>query len=443
MHMTISYFIKAFIASGVLYTYYFLVLRNKKFHSYNRFYLLASVLISLLIPFVNFNWYQVEPTESAPLGDFVRIISHSPVIERKTAGITPEWIIFSCLAAVSLSLLILLFSKIIRIYRIRQKGTITKMQDFYFIETHVKQAPFSFLNNLFWRQGMPLTDDIGKKIFKHELTHIRQYHSYDKLFTQIVFCIFWMNPFYWLIQKELDTIHEFIADAASIEDGDAESFALMLLSAHNEGRYLSPSHSLFNSSIKRRLIMISSSKKASFSYIRKIMVLPVALLLLSLFSVQLKGQQAARSNAVSLNDNRVAGSDTVKIVAHIEVYGETGKGDTAFVYFKNGDREIYILNNPSEKKTFMRKYGKFLQHPPTPPEKQAQTKMKDDADPVQPIQYEPLHPIPESIRDITFGSETIWLKRRDGIKEQYDLTNKEERKSFESKYGALKFKKDM
>lgn len=53
--------------------------------------------------------------------------------------------------------------------------------------------------------------------------------------------LFWVNPFYWLLQKELSTVHEFIADDVAIGDGDTEAFASMLLYAHNNGSYLSPS----------------------------------------------------------------------------------------------------------------------------------------------------------------------------------------------------------
>lgn len=49
MHFVLAYIIKSFIAISVLYLYYLLALKNKKFHSYNRFYLLVSVIISLVI----------------------------------------------------------------------------------------------------------------------------------------------------------------------------------------------------------------------------------------------------------------------------------------------------------------------------------------------------------------------------------------------------------
>ncbi len=147
-------------------------------------------------------------------------------------------------------------------------------------------------------------DDNGAKIFAHELAHINERHSYDNLCAQVICCIFWMNPFYWLIQKELDVVHEFIADSKSIYEGDAESFAEMLLGSHNDGRYLGPSHSFFNSSIKRRLIMITTSKNTRYSYLRRLFALPVAVAVLVMFSFSISHAQ---------NDPRLHPNDSVNV----------------------------------------------------------------------------------------------------------------------------------
>jgi hypothetical protein len=56
------------------------------------------------------------------------------------------------------------------------------MHGFTFIETDLRQAPFSFFNNLFWRKTIELNSVDGEKILRHELVHIRQGHTCDKLF---------------------------------------------------------------------------------------------------------------------------------------------------------------------------------------------------------------------------------------------------------------------
>ena len=47
----ILFLAKIFSCSGILFGYYWFFLRNKRFHHYNRFYLLAIVLLSLVFPF--------------------------------------------------------------------------------------------------------------------------------------------------------------------------------------------------------------------------------------------------------------------------------------------------------------------------------------------------------------------------------------------------------
>ena len=49
------YLLKVIICSGILCGYYYVALRNKVFHRWNRFYLLAAVALSLLTPVLKLN----------------------------------------------------------------------------------------------------------------------------------------------------------------------------------------------------------------------------------------------------------------------------------------------------------------------------------------------------------------------------------------------------
>src|SRR5690349_8830773 len=57
------YLIKVIICSAILTGYYWFMLRNKNFHGYNRFYLLASVVLSLLLPLIKIDFWS-EPKQS-------------------------------------------------------------------------------------------------------------------------------------------------------------------------------------------------------------------------------------------------------------------------------------------------------------------------------------------------------------------------------------------
>jgi hypothetical protein len=278
-----TYIIKSIITSGILFGYYQVALRNKKFHSYNRFYLLGAVVISLVIPALNLKWYTIKAPQQLPLGSML-VSTTASAVTNNGFHFTTGAVLLACAVLVSVILLTVLLLKIVWIYNVKHKSKAQAMNGYTLIETPVKQAPFSFLDNLFWKQGTALDDSNGNKIFRHELTHIRQKHTYDKLFAQVVVCLCWMNPFYWLMQRELNMIHEFIADDGCINEGDTEAFALMLLQSHNEGRYLNPAHSFFHSPIKRRLIMITTSKHTPYSYARRVLALPLTAVVLAMLS---------------------------------------------------------------------------------------------------------------------------------------------------------------
>src|SRR6516164_1236917 len=57
MSQLVVFFLKSVISSGILMGYYCLVLRNSKFHRYNRFYLLFTLLVSVTAPFLHFKIY--------------------------------------------------------------------------------------------------------------------------------------------------------------------------------------------------------------------------------------------------------------------------------------------------------------------------------------------------------------------------------------------------
>ncbi|MDR3713119.1 MAG: M56 family metallopeptidase [Puia sp.] len=311
MNIVVAFILKSTIAGGILFLYYLAALKNKRFHSYNRFYLLLSAAVSLVAPFIDIPLFSFETSPVAPpSAAFTNFKTRIGFPLERPAGefsrIGPLLLVIAGL--ISISLLAALFLKIRWIYRMKKMYKNSKREGFTFIETDLKEAPFSFLSNLFWRQGLSLTDPNGENIYKHELAHITQRHTYDKLFMQIVSCTIWVNPFLRLLQRELDTVHEFIADAACIEEGETASFAKMLLYAHDEGRYLSPSHPspshpFFNSSLNRRLAMIESSGKTSFSYARRLLAIPIVLMAVMVIATRVN----ARSNNPDLNSISVIG----------------------------------------------------------------------------------------------------------------------------------------
>lgn len=74
-------------------------------------------------------------------------------------------------------------------------------------------------------------------------------------------------------KKELRAIHEFLADRYAVSGNDKWNYAELLLmqTLNTQQSLVNP---FFNNQIKRRIAMITNSKKPGHQYLRKVMVLP-------------------------------------------------------------------------------------------------------------------------------------------------------------------------
>ena len=310
--IVITYILKTILISGIFLAYYWIALRDKKFHYYNRFYLLTASIMSLVIPLLKFDWFIVEKPVLYSSNEIVQFILP---ISNVNNSIKYDWIDYYLVIAVivAITLFSILLLNVIKIQLLKRKSEVTQMDGFDFINTNDDNAPFSFLNNLFWKQSISLQEEGGQQIFKHEITHIQQKHTWDRIYSQIITSIFWMNPFNWIIQKELVTIHEFIADESAVGDSNVEAFAKMLLQTHYGNHFLNPTHQFFYSSIKRRLTMLTKSTNTKYSYQRRVMVLPILIATVFLVSIKVNASDKIEKTAKEIqNTIDLLVSDTTK-----------------------------------------------------------------------------------------------------------------------------------
>jgi hypothetical protein len=300
MKSLLYYVVQVVICSGILYGYYHLFLRNTKFHLYNRYYLLATVALSIFIPFLNIPVY--FSYESEYHSTFLQTLSfispqkdsrpfYIPYGNTISQAFSLKLLLKTVYMATS-SLIIIRFALAILKFRmLLGKYTKERVDHIYFLNTKEKGAPFSFFNWLFWNQEIDLNSTEGQQIFRHELFHIQQKHSWDIIFLEITRACLWINPFFYLIKKETKTIHEFLADEFATIEKDKWSYAELLLSRVLNTHPHHLSNPFFHNQIKRRIAMITLSKRPSFQYLRKLMVLPLAAIVLALFAFNYKGKR--------------------------------------------------------------------------------------------------------------------------------------------------------
>ena len=286
------YLLKSALCAGVLHGYYLIALRNRVFHHWNRYYLLATVALSLALPAVRIPVTHPSASEGAPTAVlFIKAAASSDRYVREmddAAGIhlsTEQWAAFAY-ALVGLLFLTHLLVGLARIRHLLKIHPVRHLGDIGFVMTREKGTPFSFLRYIFWHEDVAIDSDTGRQMLKHEMVHVREGHTFDRLFVNAALVVGWANPFLWLIRREMEMIHEFIADRKSVDEGDTASFAAMILQSAYPGRSFPLTQSFFHSPIKRRLHMLMKNKDPRTGYVARIMALPLAATVFAAFTLR-------------------------------------------------------------------------------------------------------------------------------------------------------------
>lgn len=260
--MLIIIIIKMTACSGILYGYYWLFLRNKKFHLYNRFYLLATTGMSIIIPFIKIPIFLETASTGQTLYQSIGIVSvdywEKEFIETPSANFSNSAITIenSLLVLYFMGVIFLLFlfgASIFYIYKLSKKYPYEYIHQLKLYNTTEPGTPFSFFRLIFWNCHMDINSKEGQQIFRHELFHVKQIHSADILFMECTRIFLWLNPFFHLIKKEMKAIHEFLADEQAVSSTNQYEYAELLILQSIKAKNL-PFQIIFSKTISKDVL---------------------------------------------------------------------------------------------------------------------------------------------------------------------------------------------
>lgn len=268
----VFYFGKVILISGVFLLYYLLLLKDTLSHQFNRFFLLTAMLLSITIPFIKTDYFVVQVNT-----DVLSLVTQlDRTVKQTNDSIKNPVFVYITMGLVAMFFLSRFIIGIFKIVQLKKRFTAELFEGIRLYRTNLLNAPFSYFRNLFWKDSIAIDSTVGKQIFHHEMVHIRQKHTYDKIFTELIKCIFWFNPFFYLIKKEIHLIHEYLADRESVDESDTAAFTKMLLVNHFSVHNFPAVSPLFSSNIKKRINMLKTTK-TKYTYLRKVLTVPVVL----------------------------------------------------------------------------------------------------------------------------------------------------------------------
>jgi bla regulator protein blaR1 len=289
------YLLKTVFISGMLFTYFWIFLRNRFIHSFNRLFLICIPLFSFLLPALHFSLPEFWNRSAG--GSPIHLLGVAQggleeavtIYAKRNPGHSLSWEWIAMLITLIISTILFgRFLKTIRYLRIlRRNRTSLQLPEatVYFVSE--KGTPFSFFKSIFWGEEMDMNSREGRQILRHELFHVRNNHSVDIIGMELISIICWFNPFFHLIGLELKLIHEYAADACAMAETNEYEYAGLLLTKIS-GRPFPLTNPFFKNQIKRRIAMITKSNKNKKALISRFMILPVFALLISLFSFKIK-----------------------------------------------------------------------------------------------------------------------------------------------------------
>lgn len=235
----------------VFYGFYKLLLDKETYFTLNRIYLVSAGFLSLVIPFIRLEWL----TEQKAAQQVYTTVKWDAVLQQATIVTEAQegfkWgnlIVYIYCAGILFFLGRLIYNLLAvnKLIRMAKDG-----------------SAFSFFNKKVIDLELPQRDVIDI----HEEAHIKQWHTLDILFFEVIGIITWLNPIIYLYKKAIKNIHEFLADEHAADfQGDKAEYALLILS---KSFGISPNALTSNffekSLIKKRIYMLHKerSKKAA------------------------------------------------------------------------------------------------------------------------------------------------------------------------------------
>lgn len=281
------YLLQVNVGLILFYALYKLVCTRDAFFRSRRFILIVSLVLPFILPFIDVR----EWLESRDRMIMLTHFDYSAVLPEIVVGseaaetgnrvfVLSEWIGYLYLAGVVV-LLVRLAVQAFSLYRL-----IVRMPEKEINGVRIKclndpSGPFSFFGWIFMNPAAVKEDEISE-ILTHEMAHVKQHHSVDVLLAEMVSICCWMNPFAWLLKREVRLNLEFLADRKVMEAGFAtKSYQYHLLGlAYNHKYGLSNNFNF--SHLKQRIIMMNKKKSNATGHIKyALFVLPAFALLVA------------------------------------------------------------------------------------------------------------------------------------------------------------------
>ena len=283
------YILQSAVCLAILFLFYSILLSRETFYRYNRVALLCLIPLSFVLPLCHLPLF--AESESVPPATVVMLDNLSAFsyvtdeVEVTTATVPVALVVAIALYWAGVVFFIARYIvTIVRLLRLMSSGRrVTDDEGRQIIVLPRSIAPFSWFGRIVLSEEDYAAH--SREILLHESAHIRKRHSLDLLVADLCTWLQWFNPAAWLLKRELQTVHEYEADAEVIDQGiDARQYQLLLIKRSVGSKFYCVTNHFNHNKLNKRITMMlkkKSNRKATWKYLY---VIPVALCTVTVFA---------------------------------------------------------------------------------------------------------------------------------------------------------------
>lgn len=301
MNNFITYILEVNVCILLFGTLYYLLLRNETDFKFRRFYLISAAIIALMAPIFKLGAMLVGNVQvnELPITILPELVIGEQTVNALEVETTTNYLQYSSMVYWIIAGLLLQYFlfQLMQVvwFTFSKKTSIKKENGIIWIETNGTLPTFSFFNLLFYDNSIALTATEKERIVNHELAHIKQKHSWDIVLLEASKILCWINPLAWYMRREIQDIHEYLADEKVVAVTNSEEYRSLLAKMALNQAHLSIGHHFNKSKTLKRIQMITTIKEKVKSW-------KMALTLPALLSMAI---------IVSCNDEVMQDLDTV------------------------------------------------------------------------------------------------------------------------------------
>ena len=271
-----------------LIAYKLLFNKDKRFE-FRRFYLLFTLVFSLLAPLVNISWFNnVDFVDQSHLSmirssvDSIGLAEHFPTRKQD-----PEEL--NLWSLTNISYLLYLIGTLILAFRYGRNLWSVRLMikncerlnhgKMTLALSNTQSDPFCFGKYVFVNKQQYIDNKIDPVVLCHERAHVNGKHTLDVLLIEFLIIFYWFNPLLWIYRFLIKANHEFIADQKVLNSGTRqEHYFQQLIRLVNQSELPLPMSGFNYFLIKNRIAMMNTKNTTRINFSIKVLACAVVLL---------------------------------------------------------------------------------------------------------------------------------------------------------------------